>query len=105
MLCSAGDAHREWPKNAGMDSVARVEKIRNANGDMTTHQLRDKLQRAMQKHAAVFRTQDTLAEGCVKLDEIAQDIHRLKITVRPHLLAPASDRGLVTIFAGNLFGA
>jgi len=77
-----GDVHREWPKNAGEDSIARCEGIRTADGDMTTHQLRDELQRVMQKHAAVFREQDNLAEGCVKLDAIADKIHRLKITDR-----------------------
>jgi len=77
-----GDVHREWPKNAGEDSIARVEGIRLADGDMTTHELRDELQRTMQKHAAVFREQEVLAEGCVKLDAIADKIHRLKITDR-----------------------
>merc|ERR1712118_167838 len=66
-----GEPHREWPKNAGEDSIARVDALRNADGDMTTHQLRDKLQRTMQQHAAVFREQDLLAEGCTKLDSIA----------------------------------
>merc|ERR1712178_592287 len=69
-----GEPHRDWPENAGQLAIDRIDKFRNADGDMTTHQLRDKLQRTMQKHAAVFRVQDTLAEGCVKLDEIAKDL-------------------------------
>merc|ERR1712028_211116 len=73
-----GDVHREWPKNAGEDSIARVEGIRLADGDMTTHELRDELQRTMQKHAAVFREQEVLAEGCVKLDAIAGQACLLK---------------------------
>merc|ERR1712096_352284 len=29
-----GDAHSDWPKAAGESSVARIDKIRNADGDM-----------------------------------------------------------------------
>merc|ERR1719217_506668 len=36
----------------------------------------------MQKHAAVFREQDLLAEGCEKLDGIAVDMDRIGITDR-----------------------
>jgi len=77
-----GDAHREWPKNAGEFSIARIDKYRNADGDLSTFQLRDKLQRAMQKHAAVFRVQDVLAEGCKVLDEVASELPRLGIKDR-----------------------
>merc|ERR1712178_432450 len=77
-----GDAHREWPKNAGEASIARVDKIRNADGDMTTHQLRDNLQRTMQKHAAVFRDEDIMSEGVDKLNAISGDYSRLKIQDR-----------------------
>merc|ERR1711871_1406024 len=77
-----GDTHREWPKEAGQYSIDRIEGIRNADGDMTTHELRDKMQRAMQEHAAVFRDQPILEEGCKKLDDIAADLSRLKITDR-----------------------
>jgi len=77
-----GDVHREWPKDAGMNSIKRIDDIRNSSGDLTTHQLRDDLQRTMQQHAAVFREQDTLAEGCVKLDVLAEKVDRLGISDR-----------------------
>jgi succinate dehydrogenase (ubiquinone) flavoprotein subunit len=77
-----GDAHSDWPKAAGESSVARIDKIRNADGDMTTHQLRDKLQRTMQKHAAVFRDEDIMAEGVEELNKISGDYNRLKIADR-----------------------
>merc|ERR1712070_759971 len=31
-----GEAHRDWPKNAGEAAIARIDKFRNADGDMTT---------------------------------------------------------------------
>merc|ERR1712178_623049 len=77
-----GDAHREWPENAGQLAIDRIDKYRNADGDLSTFQLRDKLQRAMQKHAAVFRVQDVLAEGCKVLDEVASELPRLGIKDR-----------------------
>merc|ERR1712178_80915 len=77
-----GDPHREWPKNAGEWQIARIDRIRNSDGDLSTFQLRDKLQRTMQKHAAVFRDQDMLAEGCKVLDEVASELPRLGIKDR-----------------------
>ena len=73
-----------------MNSIKRIDDIRNSSGDLTTHQLRDDLQRTMQQHAAVFREQDTLAEGCVKLDVLAEKVDRLGISVRLHLSAHCS---------------
>merc|ERR1712216_261032 len=44
-----GDTHNEWPKNAGLESLKRIDKYRNASGERSTHNLRDDLQRTMQK--------------------------------------------------------
>merc|ERR1711998_263526 len=74
-----GDTHREWPKEAGQYSLDRIEAIRTNEGDMSTHEVRDKMQRAMQEHAAVFRDQPILEEGCKKLDDIATMLDRVKI--------------------------
>ena len=40
------------------------------------------MQRVMQDDAAVFRTQESLAEGCVKIDEVASRLDDLKLTDR-----------------------
>jgi len=45
-------------------------KIRHANGHSSTAKLRLDLQKAMQTHAAVFRTGELLQEGCKKVDDI-----------------------------------
>jgi len=57
--------------NAGEQSIARLEKFRNAKGQTKTAEIRLKLQRAMQDHCAVFRTEDSLAEGVKKVSDIA----------------------------------
>ncbi len=43
--------------------LERFDNIRHAEGETPTAVIRDKMQRTMQKHAAVFRTGETLQEG------------------------------------------
>ncbi|WP_409433235.1 succinate dehydrogenase flavoprotein subunit [Litorimonas sp. RW-G-Af-16] len=59
------------PADAGANSLARIEKYRNAKGNTKTAEIRGKLQRAMQDHCAVFRTEESLAEGVSKVTDIA----------------------------------
>merc|ERR1719149_601825 len=77
-----GDTHREWPKNAGHDSIERLDKARNCDGPLSTAALRDEMQRTMQTHAAVFREEDTMQEGCEKLKAIADKRKNLGIKDR-----------------------
>lgn len=77
-----GDAHNPWPANAGEESIKRIDRLRNASGPQSTHQLRDKLQRAMQKHAAVFRDQPILEEGVQVLDALAVEADQIGIKDR-----------------------
>ena len=47
--------------NAGEASIANVDRLRNsADGETPTAELRVEMQKAMQKHAAVFRRGDIL---------------------------------------------
>ena len=66
-------------------SVANLDKLRFADGSVTTAELRGKMQKTMQNHAAVFRTGDVLAEGCKKMSELWPSLHDMKV----------ADRGLV----------
>jgi succinate dehydrogenase / fumarate reductase flavoprotein subunit len=60
----------------------RFDRLRNANGSTPTAVLRDKMQRAMQDEAAVFRTQESLAEGCKRISAIWQELKDVKVTDR-----------------------
>jgi len=62
--------HRAWPKDAGDNALARLDKARNANGGTPTAALRADMQRAMQNHCAVFRTEDSLQEGIKKMKDV-----------------------------------
>jgi succinate dehydrogenase / fumarate reductase flavoprotein subunit len=55
--------------DAGEDSVARLDRLRNASGSTPTAAIRLDMQRVMQNHAAVFRTGESLAEGVEKLEK------------------------------------
>lgn len=50
----------ELPKGAGESTIANVDKLRFAKGDIPTAALRLKMQKTMQQHAAVFRRGDIL---------------------------------------------
>jgi succinate dehydrogenase / fumarate reductase flavoprotein subunit len=58
-----GADHAPLSADAGQNSVARIDRLRNADGSRSTAEIRLEMQRVMQNHAAVFRTGETLAEG------------------------------------------
>ncbi|VDM43064.1 unnamed protein product [Toxocara canis] len=80
-----GETAPDLPPNAGEASIANLDKMRYAKGDIATADLRLQMQKTMQKHAAVFRRGDILAEGVEKMKALYKDLKHLKTT----------DRGLV----------
>ena len=63
-------------------ALDRFDGLRNADGAIPTAELRLEMQRTMQRDAAVFRTEKTLAEGEVAMTEIAGKLSDLKVTDR-----------------------
>jgi succinate dehydrogenase / fumarate reductase flavoprotein subunit len=59
--------------------MQRFDRMRHANGGSPTAVLREKMQRAMQEDAAVFRTQDTLESGCKRISAIWSELPDLKV--------------------------
>ena len=72
-------------EDAGQDAIARLDKLRNANGSRPTAEIRLEMQKTMQAHAAVFRTGDSLATG----------IDKLKATYATFSDVQVSDRSLI----------
>ncbi|KAM9939280.1 hypothetical protein OXX80_001215, partial [Metschnikowia pulcherrima] len=69
-------------KDLGLESIANLDKARNANGSKTTAEIRADMQSTMQKGCAVFRRQDTLDE-CVKhIGEVDKSFADVKTTDR-----------------------
>jgi succinate dehydrogenase / fumarate reductase, flavoprotein subunit len=84
-LVTPGMAHKPIADNAGEQAIARFDAVRNSKGSASTAEIRDKMQRVMQNHAAVFRTEESLAEGKQLINEVWKSFSNLGIT----------DRGLV----------
>ena len=63
-------------------AMERFDKLRHANGNTSTAELRKKMQIVMQEDAAVFRSKKTLAEGCKKMEIVASGLEDLAIKDR-----------------------
>jgi len=57
LLFLAGDKIPEFKKDAGFDSLATLDELRNAKGTLPTADIRMTMQKHMQDNAAVYRTQ------------------------------------------------
>ncbi|ALE03181.1 succinate dehydrogenase flavoprotein subunit [Bartonella ancashensis] len=62
--------------------MARFDHLRFAQGHIPTAVLREKMQRAMQEDAAVFRTAVSLKQGCKRISEIWKELFDIKVTDR-----------------------
>jgi succinate dehydrogenase / fumarate reductase, flavoprotein subunit len=57
----------------------RFDRIRHADGGTPTAVLRERMQRTMQEDAAVFRTQESLEQGCRRISEIWSALDDIKV--------------------------
>ncbi|HEY4162374.1 MAG TPA: succinate dehydrogenase flavoprotein subunit [Dongiaceae bacterium] len=81
-LLSKNEPHRPLPRDAGDFAVQRLDKVRQAKGDIPTAQLRLDMQKVMQNDCAVFRTGKSLGEGVAKMREIHKNLGRVKVEDR-----------------------
>lgn len=79
-IATPGEKIPEMKSDAGMDSLADLDKLRFSNGDITTAEIRSEMQHVMQDHAAVYRTSEVLAEGAVKIDQVVDKFNHVKVT-------------------------
>jgi succinate dehydrogenase / fumarate reductase flavoprotein subunit len=63
-------------------AVARFDHFRNLNGAIPTADLRLEMQKTMQANAAVFRTEEVLAEGVAEMGKVAAKMGDLRVTDR-----------------------
>ncbi|MEE8507147.1 MAG: FAD-binding protein, partial [Kiloniellales bacterium] len=69
-LIKPGESHAPLASDADVPALERLERFRYAEGGTPTAALREEMQRAMQDHAAVFRTGESLKEGVKKLSGV-----------------------------------
>ena len=77
--------HKPMSDSACDSILERLDRLRNASGGNSTANIRNTMQRSMQKHAAVFRTGDLLEEGVNDMNQIFSSFEDVSV----------SDRGLV----------
>jgi len=81
-ILQPGAKHRELPSGAGNETVDRLDKLRHAEGSVPTAELRLKMQRVMQSHAAVFRTGDVMQKGIDELRDVVKLFDDIKVSDR-----------------------
>lgn len=78
----AGAKQQDLPATGVEKVMERFKRIHQANGSLSTAQIRNNMQRTMQKHAAVFRTGDSMREGIAKMNDIYASFQDVKVTDR-----------------------
>ncbi len=81
-ILKPGAAQQPLPKDSADLALARLDHFRNANGGSPTAEIRTEMQRAMSQHAAVFRTDELMAEGKDKLTRTYQRMNDVHVTDR-----------------------
>ena len=78
----ASASQPELPKGAGDNSLARLDKYRNAKGKTPTARLRDDMQAAMQENCAVFRTGEVMSEGVERIKQVYAGLPDIAVSDR-----------------------
>jgi succinate dehydrogenase / fumarate reductase flavoprotein subunit len=81
-IVEAGARQAPLRANAGEEAVARLDRLRHANGGSPTADIRLSMQRVMQTHATVFRTGEGLQEGIDKLKDVVDGFSDVKVSDR-----------------------
>ncbi len=81
-LIDAGSASVRLAKNAGEEIIDRFDRLRYANGDSTTADIRLEMQKTMQNYCAVFRTEEVMQEGIDAMKQICDRFFDVRVTDR-----------------------
>jgi succinate dehydrogenase / fumarate reductase flavoprotein subunit len=77
-----GGSHSPLSPNVTDKIVSRLDKMRNAAGDTSVGEVRNSMQNIMQKHAAVFRSTNSLNEGVKKIETVTKSMDSIAIKDR-----------------------
>jgi succinate dehydrogenase / fumarate reductase flavoprotein subunit len=81
-ILKPGAPHRDLPASVCDAALAHFDAVRYAKGSMPTADLRLKMQRVMQQDAAVFRTGETLKQGCQNISAAFATFADVQVTDR-----------------------
>ena len=74
--------HAPIPESQTDKALARFDRIRHAKGKRPSAEIRMAMQQVMQRHAAVFRSSQSLTQGVEKMDAVAAMMADLRLTDR-----------------------
>ena len=81
-VVKASAPHKKLPSSAYDKALGNFDRLRHAKGSTPTADIRLAMQKAMQNHAAVFRTGESLQEGCRKVSEINRSFSDVRVSDR-----------------------
>jgi len=81
-LLKPGAAQEELPKDSADFALGRLDHFRHAKGGSPTAEIRKDMQQTMSAHAAVFRTDELMAEGKEKLAQVYARMQDTSVTDR-----------------------
>jgi succinate dehydrogenase / fumarate reductase flavoprotein subunit len=81
-LLKAGEAHKNLPQDVTDKALDYFDRTRHAKGEMSTAALRLEMQTVMQEDCSVFRTGESLAQGCRRLDDVFAKREKLSVSDR-----------------------
>ena len=81
-LIKPGTSHDELPADSADLALNRLDHFRNAAGATPTAEIRAEMQKAMTRHAAVFRDSKGLEEGVVELEKINKRLEDVRVSDR-----------------------
>lgn len=79
-LITPNSTHRHLSSNIFEKILTRFDQLRYASGSISTAELRLKMQKIMQNHAAVFRTGESLVQGIEMLKTVYSDFKNIKVS-------------------------
>ncbi|MGI9333351.1 MAG: succinate dehydrogenase flavoprotein subunit [Gammaproteobacteria bacterium] len=77
-----GASHAPLSKDADDLVLSRLDRLRHSKGSEPTAQIRARMQKVMQEHAAVFRTAETLEQGVRLIDEVYASFSEVAVADR-----------------------
>jgi succinate dehydrogenase (ubiquinone) flavoprotein subunit len=81
-IAKPGDKVPDLKPGAGLEGIDSLDKLRFSSGKLSTAEIRMDMQKVMQDNAAVYRTQETLAEGKRLIDLTVKSFRDVKVSDR-----------------------
>ncbi|MFA6018805.1 MAG: succinate dehydrogenase flavoprotein subunit [Rhodospirillales bacterium] len=81
-IIKPGAMQKPLTRDAAEQALSRLDRLRNAKGDLATSEIRLAMQKTMQSDAAVFRTSKSLSEGCKRMSGVAATLDQIAIKDR-----------------------